>query len=62
MLKRGRQPPLTLMRLGADAFFVRSEPFRRVLFERDGGGKVKGFAYVRSSGQSFWYPRSTSEP
>ena len=61
-LKRGRQPPLTLMRLGADAFFVRSEPFRRVLFERDGGGKVKGFAYVRSSGQSFWYPRSSREP
>jgi len=62
VLRRGRQPPLTLMRLGADAFFVRSEPFRRVLFERDSGGKVKGFSYVRSNGQSFWYPRSASEP
>jgi hypothetical protein len=62
VLKRGRQPPLTLMRLTADAFFVRSEPFRRVLFERDTAGKVKGFAYVRSNGQSFWYPRSASEP
>jgi len=60
VLQRGRQPSLSLSRLGGDAFFVRSEPFRRVLFERDAAGKVKGFAYVRSSGQSMWYPRSTS--
>jgi hypothetical protein len=60
-LHRARQPPLTLMRLGGDVFFVRSEPFRRVRFERDAHGKVKGFEYVRSSGQSIWYPRSASE-
>src|SRR5262249_938157 len=60
-LQRARQPPLALTRLSGDAFFVRSEPFRRVLFERDAIGKVKGFEYVRSTGQSFWYPRSASE-
>ena len=57
VLRRGRQPELTLGRLGGDAFFVRTEPFRRVVFERDADGKVKGFQFVRSSGQSVWYPR-----
>jgi hypothetical protein len=58
VLQRGRQPPLALMRFGGDGFFVRSEPFRRVLFERDADGQVKGFEFVRSTGQSIWYPRS----
>ena len=56
-LRRGRQPQVALLRLTGDAFCVRAEPFRRVLFERDSTGKVKGFQFVRSSGQALWYPR-----
>ena len=56
-LRRGRHPELALTRLGGDAFFVREEPFRRVLFERDEAGKVRRFQFVRSSGQAMWYSK-----
>jgi hypothetical protein len=56
-LERGRRPAVTLMRLTDDVFFVTDEPFRRVLFERDAGGRVKGFQYVRANGPAAWFPR-----
>jgi len=56
-LRRGRRPAWMLVRLHGDAFFVRGEPFRRALFERNVAGKVKGFQLVRSGGQTAWYPK-----
>lgn len=57
VLRRDRRPALTLLRLQGDVFFVKDEPFRRALFERDPAGKVKGFQLLRSSGQASWFRR-----
>lgn len=57
LLQRGSRPPVALMRLKDDAFFVTDEPFRRVLFERDAAGKVKGFQLVRANGPATWFPK-----
>lgn len=55
-LKRAGHGEMTLMRVRGDVFFVRGEPFRRVLFERNSAGTVTGFQLVRSSGQALWFP------
>ena len=39
-VRRGRRPALELVPLGADAFFVRTDPVMRFKFERDGTGTV----------------------
>ena len=56
LLQRGRRPAVALMRLKADIFFSIDEPFRRVQFERDAGGKVKGFQFLRANGPAAWFP------
>ncbi len=57
MLERGRRPAVVLMRLQGDSFFIIDEPFRRVSFDRDSAGKVKGFQYLRANGPAAWFPR-----
>jgi hypothetical protein len=56
LMERGRRPPVVLARLKADIFFATDEPFRRVQFERDAAGKVKGFQFVRANGPATWFP------
>ena len=56
-LQQGQRPAWILVRLHGDVFFVSDEPFRRVLFERDTAGRVKGFELLRSSGQAVWFRR-----
>jgi len=56
LMERGRRPPVALARLKADIFFATDEPFRRVLFERDAAGKVKGFQFLRANGPASWFP------
>jgi hypothetical protein len=56
LMERGRRPPVALLRLKADIFFATDEPFRRVLFERDAAGKVKGFQFLRANGPATWFP------
>lgn len=55
-LKRDRRLPLTLVRLRDDAFFVSGDPLRRVHFERDASGKIRGFQLLRANGPSAWHP------
>ncbi len=40
----------------SDVFFVRDEPYRRVLFERS-NGQVGRFQLVRAGGPSTWFTR-----
>lgn len=56
-LQRDRRPAFTLTRLRNDSFFVSGEPLRRIVFERDAAGRVRGFQMLRSSGPSAWHPR-----
>jgi hypothetical protein len=56
ILTRAGHGEMILLRVRGDVFFVRGEPFRRVLFERDSAGTVTGFQLVRSSGQTLWFP------
>jgi hypothetical protein len=58
-LRRDRRPPWTLLRVRADIFFVRDEPYRRVIFQRDGKGRVKHLQLVRAGGPSTWFSRKT---
>lgn len=52
-LVRGRRPAWTLVPLGEGAFFVKGEPFRRVIFDADG----KALEIRFSSGQSMRFRR-----
>jgi hypothetical protein len=61
-LQRGRRPPWILLRLRGDVFFVRDEPFRRVLFERSGTGQVQRFQLLRAGGPSTWYRKGGPTP
>jgi hypothetical protein len=61
-LQRGRRPPWILLRLRGDVFFVRDEPFRRVLFERSGTGQVQRFQLLRAGGPSTWYRKGGVTP
>jgi hypothetical protein len=66
LLKRGRRPAWTLIRVRGDTFFVKDEPFRRVEFERASGGEVVRLQLLSSSGHSIWARklpvRAASEP
>jgi hypothetical protein len=57
LFKRGRRPAWTLLRLKDDTFFAHGEPSRRLRFERDAAGAVKGFELAFSSGQSLWFAK-----
>jgi hypothetical protein len=57
-LQRGRRPPWPLLRLEGDTFFVKDEPFRRVMFERDAAHQVSRFQLVRVGGGRNWFPRT----
>jgi Peptidase family S41/N-terminal domain of Peptidase_S41 in eukaryotic IRBP len=57
-LRRGRRPPWPLIRYRDDVFFVKHEPYRRVLFERDASRHVSRFQLVRAGGPSTWFPRT----
>lgn len=59
-LRRDRRLPLTLVRLREDSFFVDGDPLRRVSFERDARGKVRGFQLLRANGPAAWHPRERS--
>ncbi len=56
-LHRGRRPPWPLLRLHDDMFFVKDEPFRRVLFERDTANRISRFQLVRAGGPSSWFSK-----
>lgn len=51
-VRRERRPPLALRALGDDVFAVANESSQRVVFERDGAGKVVAFEMRESSGSS----------
>jgi Peptidase family S41 len=57
LLERGRRPAVPLTHLRGETFFAADDPVRRVLFEREADGKVKGFQFVRANGPTAWYPR-----
>jgi len=57
-LRRGPHPALTMIRVRGDVFASDDEPFRRAIFERNATGKVIGFQWTRSSGQTSWYRRT----
>lgn len=57
LLRRDRRAPLRLRPLRDDTFFVADDPLRRVVFERDGQGKIRGLQLVRASGLSSWHPK-----
>lgn len=59
-LLRDRRPLWTLVRIHADVFAVRDEPFRRVLFERNAARKVIRFELVRAGGPAAWFSREHS--
>jgi hypothetical protein len=54
LLKRGRRPPWTLIRINGDTFSVKDEPFRRVEFERGPDGEVRRLQLLTASGHSIW--------
>jgi hypothetical protein len=66
LLKRGRQPTWTLIRIRGDTFSVKDEPFRRVEFQRRSDGEVVRLQLLSSTGHSIWVRklpmRATSEP
>jgi hypothetical protein len=59
-LQRGKRLPWKLSRLERDTFFEAGEPSRRVVFERDAAGKVKGLEIRQSNGRSTWFGRSST--
>jgi hypothetical protein len=61
-LRRGRRPPWTLLRVRGDTFFVRDEPYRRVIFQRDTAGNIRRFQLLRAGGPSTWFARDSSSP
>jgi hypothetical protein len=56
-LQQGKRLPWKLARLERDTFFEAIEPTRRVVFERDAGGKVKGLEIRQSNGRTAWFGR-----
>ena len=60
VLRRGRRPLWTLVRIRGDVFAVVDEPYRRVLFERNAAHQVTRFELVRAGGPSSWFIRSSS--
>jgi hypothetical protein len=60
-LRRERRLPLTLVRLRDDIFFVSGDPLRRVNFERDPAGRIRGFQLVRANGPTAWHPRERGQ-
>ena len=61
-LARGRRPPWTLLRVHGDTFFVRDEPYRRVIFQRDTTGNIRRFQLLRAGGPSTWFARDSDLP
>ena len=59
-LQQGSRLPWELSRLERDTFFEAGEPSRRVVFERDAAGKVKGLEIRFSTGRTIWFGRSTT--
>jgi hypothetical protein len=58
-LERGRRPPWPLLRVYGDTFFVRDEPYRRVIFQRDAAGHIRRFQLLRADGPSTWFARDS---
>jgi Peptidase family S41 len=61
-LRRARRPPWTLLRVRGDIFFVRDEPYRRVIFQRDSAGNIRRFQLLRAGGPSTWFARDSNLP
>jgi hypothetical protein len=61
-MSRGRRPAWELRRVHADTFYVRDEPYRRVIFHRDGKGNVERFQLLRAWGPSTWFARTGDLP
>jgi hypothetical protein len=59
-MRQGNRMPWNLTRLERDTFFEAGEPSRRVVFERDATGKVKGFEIRQSNGRTAWFGRSAA--
>jgi hypothetical protein len=55
VLRQGSRLPWKLARLERDTFFEAGEPSRRVVFERDAAGKVRGFEVRLSNGRTTWF-------
>jgi hypothetical protein len=56
-MRQGTRLPWKLARLERDTFFEAAEPSRRVVFERNATGKVKGFEIRQSNGRTAWFQR-----
>jgi len=56
VLRQGDRLPLTLVRLNGDAFFYQDDPSRRVAFERDGNGTIRGLRLTYANGHELWFP------
>jgi hypothetical protein len=56
-LKQGQRPPWRLVRIRDETFFAAGDPARRVVFERDAAGKVRGFEVRLASGRSNYFAR-----
>jgi hypothetical protein len=56
-LKQGQRPPWQLIRIRDETFFAAGDPSRRVVFERDAAGKVRGFEIRFASGRSNYFGR-----
>jgi hypothetical protein len=61
-LKQGNRPPWQLVRIRDETFFAAGEPSRRVVFERDAAGKVRGFEVRLASGRTSWFARLEANP
>jgi hypothetical protein len=57
VLRQGNRIPLELARLNGDTFFDRSEPSRRIVFERSTRAQIRGLEMVYANGRVLWYPR-----
>lgn len=57
VLRQDRRPLRTLLPLGDDRFAIADDPSRRVIFARDGRGRVTALESMSSSGESTRYRR-----
>lgn len=56
-VRQGNRIPMRLSRLQGDVFFDRSEPSRRIRFERDSHGDIDGLEIIYANGRVLWFPR-----
>nr|WP_238345820.1 S41 family peptidase [Luteimonas saliphila] len=60
-LRQGRRPPLRLLPLSRDLFFIEGEPTRRVRIERDAEGRVAALEMLAAGGAATRHARGGAD-